>query len=67
MKEDRLLQPWEKYCADCKTIVAKNHTHCPKCNSAPENHRLENYDPKWHDGDIFCNGCDTFVRDWDAG
>jgi len=67
IKEDRVLASWETFCATCKTIVAMNHTHCPECNSAPSNHRLENYSAMWHEGDVYCNQCNSFVRDWDAG
>lgn len=55
-------------CEDCKKEVNKYlHKHCPKCGSAPDKHVMHNYDPKWHEGDIYCGICDTFVRYYDAG
>ena len=45
-------------------LVKKN---CPKCGSLPENHSVKNYDPVWRDGDVHCNICGSYVRDYDAG
>jgi len=56
-----------RVCEKCKVCVWGNHKHCPKCDSAPEKHRMENYDSMWHEADIYCNICNEFVRYWDAG
>ena len=39
---------------------------CPECleNGVGV---LENYDPMWHDGDINCKQCGTYIRMYDAG
>lgn len=55
-------------CAACDNVyVYSNHIHCPKCGSAPSEHEVKNYDMMWHEGDVHCKRCDTFVRYWDAG
>jgi ribosomal protein L37AE/L43A len=38
---------------------------CPKCGSTEM--ELRNYDMMWHDGDIHCQKCGTYVRGYDAG
>jgi hypothetical protein len=38
---------------------------CPECGS--QNTVLENHSMIWHDGDIVCADCRTYVRGWDAG
>lgn len=62
-----ILEAWEKYCEPCKVVVAKNHKHCPQCGSPPSAHEMRNYNMMWHDGDIHCVLCGTYVRSWDAG
>lgn len=46
----------EKWCVCCKN-----------CGSTPSDHVLKNYNMAWHDGDVYCKKCDSFVRTWDAG
>ncbi len=46
---------------------AENSPNCPKCDSPPEKHTVENYDMMWHDGDVVCTECGTKVRNYDAG
>lgn len=38
---------------------------CPKCGC--KKIKLKNYSMMWHDGDVHCAKCDTFIRFWDAG
>lgn len=38
---------------------------CPVCLS--KNLEVRNYDMAWHDGDIYCKDCGTYVRRFDAG
>ena len=46
--------------------AARKHDNtCPECGGTKL--RLENYDMMWHDGDLVCEACDTYVRMWDAG
>lgn len=46
--------------------AARRHDNtCPECGGTKL--RLENYDMMWHDGDLVCEACDTYVRMWDAG
>lgn len=55
----------------CNKCGIKNpgplHIHCPKCGSPPSDHELRNYSMMWHEGDIHCVKCETFVRSFDAG
>lgn len=64
MSEDK-----KDFCDKCQKEVwsAYLHKHCPECDSAPENHELRNYSMMWHEGDIHCGKCGTFVRYYDAG
>lgn len=55
------------YCFKCDKECQINHTHCPKCDSPPESHEIRNYSMMWHDGDIHCTICNTYVRSYDAG
>lgn len=41
-------------------------TVCPKCGSPPSDHQLREYDPKFHDGEVYCLKCGAYVRYWDA-
>ena len=62
------MEKHETHCIPCDIVVNKYlHVHCPKCGSAPDKHELLNYDAMWHEGDIYCRLCDTFVRSYDAG
>lgn len=64
----QFIDTLNKYCMPCeKYFEYGNHKHCPKCNSAPDRHELRNYNMMWHDGDIYCMDCGTYVRMWDAG
>ena len=45
---------------------AENSPNCPKCDSPPEEHKVENYDIMWQDGDVVCTKCGTKVRNYDA-
>lgn len=47
------------------TVFRTVFNTCPECGS--ENHRVENYSMAWHDGDVVCNNCDTYIRAYDAG
>lgn len=38
---------------------------CPECSSSST--RVENHDMMWGDGDVVCNNCNTYVRDFDSG
>lgn len=57
------------YCYKCKKTngLFGIHTHCPNCDSPPENHEIRNYSMMWHEGDIHCKLCGTYVRMYDAG
>jgi len=46
--------------------LAEASPNCPKCDSPPEKHKVENYDPMWQDGDVICTKCETKVRNYDA-
>lgn len=46
-------------------LARMERNRCPKCGGT-ECH-VENYDMTWHDGDVVCNACDTYVRGFDAG
>ena len=55
-------------CSKCgKTDPGPLHVHCPKCGSDPSKREVRNYSMMWHEGDVYCVLCDTFVRDFDAG
>lgn len=51
----------------CPKPLMGRHKHCPTCNSPPSAHELRNYNFSFHDGDIHCSLCGTYVRDYDAG
>ena len=58
----------KNFCIKCnKECIIELHKHCPKCDSPPSLHELRNYNMMWHDGDIYCVKCNTFVRNYDAG
>ena len=46
---------------------SSNDVKCPKCDSSPDHREMRNYSITWHDGDIHCTICGTFVRSFDAG
>jgi hypothetical protein len=41
--------------------------NCPHCGAPNTEHRVENYDPIWRDGDVVCTRCGGYVRGYDAG
>ncbi len=47
--------------------LSESSPNCPKCDSSPDKHKVENYDMIWHDGDVVCTECGTKVRNYDAG
>ena len=59
----------KEVCPKCNKEVWSlyTHQHCPKCDAGPEHQEVRNYDMMWHDVDIHCTICDTFVRSYDAG
>lgn len=45
---------------------ARQHDNaCPECGGTDT--RMENYSMMWHDADVVCQACDTYIRMWDAG
>lgn len=64
---DLVLQPWQQWCEKCQAIEALQDKHCPKCDAAPQFQEVRNYSMMWHDGDVHCTLCNTYVRGWDAG
>jgi hypothetical protein len=52
---------------DIKKDIKIEPGHCPKCNALPKYLEVWNYDPMWHDGDIYCRICKAFIRKFDAG
>lgn len=62
-----MTEKTDNYCDKCKSDFHFNHTHCPKCDSPPQDHELRNYSMMWHDGDVYCTKCNEYVRMWDAG
>lgn len=47
------------------SIMANGRTPCPKCGSFSR--EMRNYSMMWHEGDIHCAACGTFIRYFDAG
>jgi hypothetical protein len=58
-------------CNKCKIKNPKhsenNCPNCPKCGADPSHYEMRNYSMMWHEGDIYCTLCDTFIRYFDAG
>lgn len=55
-------------CDKCKKEnLFRTCIHCPKCDSPPSDHEVRNYNMMWHDGDVICKKCETYIRSWDAG
>lgn len=46
-------------------IDPDNRNQCKKCGSLKTH--VENYSMMWHDGDVICDNCDSYVRSYDAG
>ena len=45
--------------------IVNDYKACPKCGS--KKFEVRNYDMMWHDGDVHCADCGTYVRMYDAG
>jgi hypothetical protein len=56
----------DEICASCKEGCYPGKK-CPKCGSCPKHHEVRNYSMMWHEGDIHCNICESYVRLFDAG
>lgn len=48
-------------------VLAPNSPNCPGCGAPPSQHEVRNYSLMWHDGDVHCTKCGTYVRPYDAG
>ena len=57
------------FCDKCNVEIDSpyTHKHCPKCNAPPSKQEIRNYSMMWHDGDVYCSVCNTYVRRYDAG
>lgn len=67
---EKLAVLWAAYkTSDGATSALKEYNvlynTCPECGGTDT--RMENYSAMWHEADIVCNKCHTFVRSWDAG
>lgn len=49
------------------SVAGGNPKVCPKCGAGPEKWEVRDYNLLWHDGDIYCTVCETFIRMYDAG
>lgn len=66
--KDKPIEKFPPYfCDKCQKSYLFVHVHCPKCDSGPQDHEVRNYDMMWHDGDVYCVKCGTYVRSYDAG
>lgn len=54
-------------CSSCHEVDTPNNKHCHNCGGCPKFQEVKNHSLMWHDGDIFCTLCDTFIREFDAG
>ncbi len=59
------LPYWEGDIGEALSRYQDARNVCPECGS--KSTRMENYSMMWHEGDIVCNDCDTYVRGFDAG
>lgn len=51
---------------DLQYVVVRHvFNACPACSS--QNTSVKNLNEVWRDGDITCDDCGTYVRDYDAG
>ena len=48
-------------------VFSELSNNCPKCDSLPSEHEVREYDMMWHDGDVYCRKCGSYVRMYDAG
>jgi len=59
-------QAWDHPTYEQAFTAARKHDNtCPECGGTEL--RMENYDMMWHEADLVCQACDTYVRMWDAG
>lgn len=49
----------------CDHVLRYGMSACPACASS--NTSVHNYNAMWHDGDVMCDDCGTYVRMYDAG
>jgi hypothetical protein len=49
----------------CDYVLRYGMSACPACASS--NTSVHNYNMMWHDGDVKCDDCGTYVRMYDAG
>lgn len=50
---------------EVEIALDNDRNRCKKCGS--KDLEVRNYNMMWHDGDLYCKMCDTFVRTYDAG
>ncbi|MEK7640658.1 MAG: hypothetical protein AAB389_01530 [Patescibacteria group bacterium] len=48
-------------------VLSGKSPNCPKCDAPPSRHEVRNHSVIWHDGDVHCTKCGTYVRMYDAG
>jgi len=69
-KKYNSLEELEKDAADAQvcmsdfTLVGEYHTKIYNNGCKPT---LYDYDAMWQDGDVFCDKCGRFIRNYDAG
>lgn len=56
---------WKGLAGEALDLCQKHNNTCSECGAS--DNRMENYSMMWHEGDIVCNKCDTWVRGFDAG
>lgn len=47
-------------------LPSKNSANCPGCSAESNFHEVRNYSAIWHDGDVYCMNCGSYVRRYDA-
>jgi glucosamine-phosphate N-acetyltransferase len=66
---DRINRAMQKYLGKpeelINDVIRYIYSACPKC--ASRNTSVKNHSLMWHDGDITCDICETYVRMYDAG
>lgn len=40
--------------------------NCPNCGAESKFHEVRDYSAMWHDGDVYCLKCGSYVRRYDA-
>ena len=48
------------------TCVINTYKKCPKCKST-DHLQVRDYSAMWHDGEVWCEYCNIYVREYDAG